>query len=86
MNLNRNQPINDMDKSISTQGHYHNYIPYVPETRKIFNMSEVMKVFLNSQMELQEIATMSDVENTMGGINSILDIVEENISEFEETI
>lgn len=29
---------------------------------------------------------MSEIENIMGEINSILDIVKENISEFEETI
>lgn len=45
----KSQTINDMDDRISRQGHYHNYILYVPETREIVNMSEIGKAFLNPQ-------------------------------------
>ena len=52
---------------------------------EIFNMLEMAKTFCNSQIELQEmITTMSEIENIMGSINSILDIVKENTSEFED--
>lgn len=52
---------------------------------EIFNILEMGKTSFNSQIKLQEmITTISEIENTIGRINILLDIVKENVSEFED--
>lgn len=52
---------------------------------EIFNMWEMGKTSFNSQIKLQEmVTTISEIENTIGRINIMLDIAKENVSEFED--